>query len=293
MSSNIEVKKRCSWCGKEFIARKTTTEYCSHRCSNLAYKARKRNEKVKTFEKEYAYTLPTQMDAECVEFLTPTKAAKLLGICRASVYNYLKAGDITAVQFKGKTLIRRKDIDKLFDEPKPFLCNQKIEQTYKQLKFHLMYQHICTTVSLLRRPITNGRISLYLDFYPVIRNPETMKMTRREYLGIYIYAKPANDIERNFNRQMLEKAKAIRCLRVTSLINEKFDFLDHDKMHDDWERLADDFVQEFDMVNLSGRASAARTNLGGSQYVVALHRDSRSGIAHLNIAANRVDMEGK
>lgn len=66
--------------------------------------------------------------------------------------------------------------------------------------------------------------------------------------------------------------------------------------HDDWEQLADDFVQEFDMVNMSGRAgraSAARTNLGGSQYVVALHRDSRSGIAHLHIVANRVDMEGR
>lgn len=66
--------------------------------------------------------------------------------------------------------------------------------------------------------------------------------------------------------------------------------------HDDWERLANDFVQEFDMVNMSGRAgreSAARTNLGGSQYAVALHRDSRSGIAHLHIVANRVDMEGR
>lgn len=33
---------------------------------------------------------------------------------------------------------------------------------------------------------------------------------------------------------MLEKAEAIRCLRVTSLINEKFDFLDHDKMRGDF-----------------------------------------------------------
>ena len=51
--------------------------------------------------------------------------------------------------------------------------------------------HTCTSVSLLRREITRGRLSLYLDFYPAIRNPETMKMTRREYLGIYIYARPA------------------------------------------------------------------------------------------------------
>lgn len=120
MSSNIEIKKKCSWCGNEFIARKTTTEYCSHRCSNLAYKAKKRKEKVKAFEQEYIHTLPPKADVERVEFLTPTKAAKLLGICRASVYNYLKAGAITAVQFKGKTLIRRKGIDKLFDAPKPY-----------------------------------------------------------------------------------------------------------------------------------------------------------------------------
>ena len=94
----------------------------------------------------------------------------------------------------------------------------------------MSHYHTCTTVSLLRRPITNGRLSLYLDFYPAIRNPETMKMTRREYLGIYIFAKPRNDAEREFNRSMIERAEAIRCMRVTSLINEKFDFLDHEKM---------------------------------------------------------------
>lgn len=94
--------------------------------------------------------------------------------------------------------------------------------------------HTCTTVSLLKRPITNGRLSLYLDFYPAIRNPETMQMTRREYLGIYILAKPRNDMERDFNRQMLEKAEAIRCLRFTSLLNEKFDFLDHQKLKGDF-----------------------------------------------------------
>lgn len=95
-------------------------------------------------------------------------------------------------------------------------------------------EHTCTTVSLLRRPITNGRLSLYLDFYPAIRNPETMQLTRREYLGIYIFQKPRNEMERDFNRQMLEKAEAIRCLRFTSLLNEKFDFLDHEKLKGDF-----------------------------------------------------------
>lgn len=33
---------------------------------------------------------------------------------------------------------------------------------------------------------------------------------------------------------MLDKAEAIRCLRVTSLINEQFGFLDHEKMKGDF-----------------------------------------------------------
>ena len=34
------VRKICQWCGKPFIAQKTTTCYCSHQCSNLGYKER-------------------------------------------------------------------------------------------------------------------------------------------------------------------------------------------------------------------------------------------------------------
>lgn len=42
MSSKIDIQKRCKWCSAIFTAHKTTTEYCSHRCANLAYKDRVR-----------------------------------------------------------------------------------------------------------------------------------------------------------------------------------------------------------------------------------------------------------
>lgn len=79
--------------------------------------------------------------------------------------------------------------------------------------------HTCTKVTVRQRAIRNNRISLYLDYYPAVRNPETMQMSRREYLGIYIYAHPKNEMEREFNNDMLNKAEAIRCIRVQSLIN--------------------------------------------------------------------------
>ncbi len=61
-----------------------------------------------------------------------------------------------------------------------------------------------------------------------------MQMSRREYLGIYIYAQPKNEMERDFNIDMLNKAEAIRCIRVQSLINEEFGFLDKTKMQVDF-----------------------------------------------------------
>ena len=79
--------------------------------------------------------------------------------------------------------------------------------------------HTCTKVTVRQRAIRNNRISLYLDYYPAVRNPETMQMSRREYLGIYIYAHPKSEMEREFNNDMLNKAEAIRCIRVQSLLS--------------------------------------------------------------------------
>ena len=59
----------------------------------------------------------------------------------------------------------------------------------------------CTNVTLRQKPLRNDRISLYLDYYPAIRNPYTMKMSRREYLGIYIYAKPKNEQQSGYAEQ--------------------------------------------------------------------------------------------
>lgn len=97
-----------------------------------------------------------------------------------------------------------------------------------------MNKDTCVKVTLRQRTYPNGRISLYLDYYPGVRNPETMKMMRREYLGIYIFEKPKNKLERQFNRDMLYKAEAIRGIHMQSLINEQFDFLDHHKMKKDF-----------------------------------------------------------
>lgn len=92
----------------------------------------------------------------------------------------------------------------------------------------------CTKVTLRKKPISKGRYSLYLDYYPAIRNPSTMQMTRWEHLGIYIYKAPEALVEKEFNKAMMQKAEGIRSIRVQSLINEEFGFLDKHKMKADF-----------------------------------------------------------
>lgn len=47
MSSNLKIKRICAWCGKEFIAQKTTTACCSKQCANALYKKKKRDKAIK------------------------------------------------------------------------------------------------------------------------------------------------------------------------------------------------------------------------------------------------------
>lgn len=63
----------------------------------------------------------------------------------------------------------------------------------------------------------------------------------------------------------------------------------------DWQKLADDFIREFDAVCLKRperEDDDPHTHLANSQYVVSLHHDSKSQILHLHINANRIDMDG-
>lgn len=65
-------------------------------------------------------------------------------------------------------------------------------------------------VALRKKKISNGRESLYLDFYPPIRDLSTGKMTRREFLSMYILEKPKTPIEKKYNAEQLKIAEGIR-----------------------------------------------------------------------------------
>ena len=70
---------------------------------------------------------------------------------------------------------------------------------------------------------------------------------------------------------------------------------------EDWHRCLEEFIREIDAISRvdhigkrKGKAatSVKPTNISNSQYFAALHRDSKSGIPHLHLVVNRIDMDG-
>mgnify|MGYP002618184619 CR=1 FL=1 len=102
----MEVRKICQWCGKPFIAQKTTTCYCSHQCSNLGYKERIRERK-RQLKRSQELLQPRQA-AEGQDFFSFAQAAKLIGVTRQYIYKLVKESKLRASRISGKkSLIRR------------------------------------------------------------------------------------------------------------------------------------------------------------------------------------------
>ena len=121
----MEIQKRCKYCGKLFIAHTLATQYCSRQCNGKDYKRKMREKEISDYLESNPQDVPAEVSSqksvlEQKRFLTPREAAAYLGIGKSSVYRELASGLIKAVQMKGKTLIRRKDIDGLFDRPKEY-----------------------------------------------------------------------------------------------------------------------------------------------------------------------------
>ena len=95
--------------------------------------------------------------------------------------------------------------------------------------------NICKTVTLRTRKIKKGtQLSFYLDYYPGYRDESTMKVQRHESLGIYIFAKPANQQEKDFNARMMKKAAILRNQRYEAIFNENHGFFDKNRMKGDF-----------------------------------------------------------
>lgn len=76
-------------------------------------------------------------------------------------------------------------------------------------------------VTLRKKKISNGKQSLYLDFYPPFFNSESGEYSRREFLKLYLITKPSSQIEKILNTENLHRAELI-CSRRQNEVNKEF-----------------------------------------------------------------------
>ena len=117
-TSMIRIKKVCEFCGKEFIAQKASTRYCSKTCNSRAYKYRLRVKKVQCVETEVKAAIETKPlnDIQHKALLTVQEAGVLIGVTTRSVYNLIYAGALKATKLSSRmTLIRRSDVEAMLD----------------------------------------------------------------------------------------------------------------------------------------------------------------------------------
>ncbi|MFR9524528.1 MAG: site-specific integrase [Rikenellaceae bacterium] len=93
---------------------------------------------------------------------------------------------------------------------------------------------MATKIYIRSYDIAGGRQSLFLQFYPAIRNKETMKLIHKESLGMYIVKNPKTEDDKYNNNQIMQLAEGVRAQRIQALLNEEYGFLDKEKMKGDF-----------------------------------------------------------
>lgn len=124
-------------------------------------------------------------------------------------------------------------------------------------------------VKLRKRKISGNRFSLYLDFYPAIEHPKTGKLTRREYLRLYISAKPTNALDKLANKETLLIAEQI-CQKQENNLNKPEIYTGFEKDQLRIKELGEqNFVEYFKKLTNKRKSSNYDNWVSASHYLVA------------------------
>lgn len=132
----LEIRRKCKICGKVFLVKQLDSQYCSSKCSKIAYKRRCDAEKKEKRLEKIASQIP-----HIREYLSVKETVAIFGVERDSVYRLLRSGKVSSINM-GKRLIRinrkdleallptRKEIRKVRDKPMPKLYSLEPKDCY-------------------------------------------------------------------------------------------------------------------------------------------------------------------
>ena len=125
MRAKEPIKKICEFCGCEFEAYTQVARYCSHDCNRKAYREIKRKEVISLTASMASQTKRERAKSDLSEreYISISDAAAIMGVSRWTIYRNVVKGCIPAKRLSQRTtLIRKKDIEALFDVIEPYDC---------------------------------------------------------------------------------------------------------------------------------------------------------------------------
>lgn len=153
--AKFEIKRKCQICGQEYIAKTIESWYCSKRCSNIAYKRRKDEEKRNQRLDEIVRNIPDNKD-----YIKVSEAYALFGISIDTLYRLIHKGAISHINLgvnqirvnkeellklyplRRKALTKSKPVAKLYSlEPEDCYTIGEIAEKY-HLNDSTVYLHI-------------------------------------------------------------------------------------------------------------------------------------------------------
>ena len=99
-AAKFEIKRICELCGTPFLAKTITSRYCSHACSNIAYKRRVAEDNKRQHLDAVISQIPGERD-----YISVSEAAAMFGVSKDTIRRLIRDSEIPSINL-GKRLTR-------------------------------------------------------------------------------------------------------------------------------------------------------------------------------------------
>ena len=184
----LEIRRKCKICGKVFLVKKLDSQYCSGKCSKIAYKRKCDAEKKEERLAKMASQVPNIR-----EYISVKEAVAIFGVERDSVYRLVRSGKVNSVNM-GKRLIRinRKDLESLLPTRKEI----RKEKEKQMSKLYSLEPEDCYTISEICKKyrINDSTVWAHVRKYSI----------PSRQIGNYVYV-PKEEIDNLYKSDILRR----------------------------------------------------------------------------------------
>ena len=178
-----KIQKQCAICGEQFIPKTVNSVYCSHNCSDAAY----RKKKVLLKQEEQKKAIVEKISTDRLYISVP-EAVALFGIAKSTLYRLVRQGRIPAINL-GSRLVRidRATIEEMF----PTYQTAPTTKEKSTAKLYRLESEDCYTIGEISKKFGISDSSVF-------KHIRKFSIPTRQ-IGKYVYA-PKSEIDKLYNK---------------------------------------------------------------------------------------------